>query len=66
MQTEKGYFQITSVHKDDIAEAGYRTSSITDEQMEELAQNMADAYMESSLFWDSLEDTCQAMGFAKK
>jgi len=59
----KGYFPITSLHRDDIKQAYCETDnyemmckiadSMEDHEMENLASKMADDYCEQ-LFWDSL------------
>lgn len=52
---EAGYFPITSIHREDIVEKfGSAAYNITNEQMEEIAEKMADDYCEQ-LFWDSME-----------
>lgn len=50
------YFKITSLHRDDIETLGLEidASKIKDEDMEEIARKMADAYIESS-YWIDLE-----------
>jgi hypothetical protein len=51
-------FPITSVHRDDLQQiAGipdFDTDKITDDQMEEIAEEMADAYTGTDSFWISL------------
>ena len=51
---KKKFFEITYVSLDDFESAGFDVSNVTDEQMEELARNMADVYLED-LFWTSME-----------
>lgn len=54
---EEGFFPITSVHRDDIKEAVRLTDEqvarITDDMMREIAQKMADDYLEQ-LYWEHL------------
>lgn len=53
-KSNKEYFEITSVSREDLEDVGFDTSNVTDEQMERLAQKMADDYLEQ-LFWSSME-----------
>ena len=59
MESEDGFFPITSVHRLDIKEALHLTdeqvAKITDDMMREIARKMADDYCEQ-LFWDHLAD----------
>ena len=52
---KNGYFEITSVHRDDLK--GHFTpeeiATLTDEDMRHIASEMADAYVDSQ-FWDDL------------
>ena len=54
---EDGFFNITSVHRDDIKDAMHlsdaQMSKITDDMMREIARKMAEDYCEK-LFWDHL------------
>lgn len=51
---ELPYFQITTVHRDDLEQAGLDGSHVTDAQMETIADKMADAYTEE-VFWIDLK-----------
>ena len=57
MSNEDGFFNITSVHRDDIKAAMHlsdpQMSKISDDIMQEIARKMADGYCEE-LFWDHL------------
>ena len=57
MESEDGFFPITSVHRLDIKEALHlsdeQAAKITDGMMREIARKMADDYCEQ-LFWDHL------------
>ena len=57
MESEDGFFPITSVHRLDIKEAIHlsdeQAAKITDGMMREIARKMADDYCEQ-LFWDHL------------
>ena len=57
MSNEDGFFNITSVHREDIKGAMHlsdtQMSKITDDMMQEIARKMADDYCEQ-LFWDHL------------
>lgn len=61
-----GYFPITSVHRDDLDEAGFDASHVSDDTMIDIAQNLADRYCEYGDFWDSLESTAAEMGIPRK
>jgi hypothetical protein len=62
---DKGYFPITSVHKEDLAEAGFNTDNVDDATMERLASKLADAYCESS-FWIDLPIIAENLEIPKK
>jgi hypothetical protein len=51
---ELPYFQITTVHRDDLEQAGLDGSHVTDAQMETIADKMADAYIDE-VFWIDLK-----------
>jgi hypothetical protein len=53
LSEELPHFHITGIHRDDLKRAGFDISNVTDIQMEELADKMADDYCEQ-LYWDSL------------
>ena len=48
------FFEITSVSRDDLTQAGFNGEKATDGQMEELASKMADAYCDSG-FWIDID-----------
>lgn len=61
-----GYFVITRVHRDDLAAAGFDTTNVTDDMMEELAEKMANDYL-NQLYWSSLEIIAEeCLGIPKK
>lgn len=49
-----GYFPITSVHRNDLEGQGFDVEKISDDDMQNLAEKMADDYCEQ-LFWPSME-----------
>lgn len=59
------YWPITSVARDDVAEAGFDIENISDQDMERLADKMEDAYVGNS-FWDDLKTIAEEIGFPKK
>ena len=61
----EGYFPITSVHRDDLQGAGFDVERISDDDMKELADKMANDYCEQ-LFWESMEIIAEILGFPKK
>lgn len=64
MNGEEGSFILTSVHRDDLKERGYKTSQLSDDDMKDLVSNMADAYMETS-FWQQLDEVSDMMNIPK-
>jgi hypothetical protein len=50
---ELPHFHITGVHRNDLEDAEFDVSNVTDAQMEELAGKMANDYCEQ-LFWSSM------------
>lgn len=65
LRSERGYFEITSVSRDDLNGAGFDTTEITDAQMERLADKMANDYCEQ-LFHSSMEIIANILEFPKK
>lgn len=61
----KTFFEITSVHRDDLERLGYDTSKVSDQTMEKLATKMSDDYLEQ-LFWTSLDIIAEDLGIPKK
>ena len=55
-----GYFPITSVHRDDLEGQGFDVEKISDDDMQNLAEKMADDYCEQ-LFWPSMEITAASV-----
>jgi len=60
-----GYFPITSVHRDDLEGLGYDTSKVDDATMTELADKIADAYLDSA-FWIDLPIIADHLEIPKK
>lgn len=60
-----GYFVITRIHRDDLEAAGFDTTNVSDETMEELARKMCNDYLEQ-LYWYSMETLAELMGIPKK
>lgn len=50
MERGKEWFNITSVHRDDLIQAGFDGDAVDDATMERLACKMCDDYVEQ-LFW---------------
>ncbi len=59
------YWPITSVARDDVAEAGFDIENISDEDMERLADKMENAYVDNG-FWNDLKIIAEEIGFPKK
>jgi len=49
----EGYFEISSLHRDDLESIGYDTSKVDDSDMKTLASKLGSDYCDQ-LFWDSL------------
>ncbi len=65
MDNEKEYFNITSVHRNDLEGIGFDTVDVDDDTMRHLASKMADAYCDQ-VFWIDLEIIAEAVGIPKK
>lgn len=61
-----GHFPITCIHRDDLEEKGYDASKVTNDQMSEIAGNMADAYCETDAFWIELDVIADDIGVPRK
>ena len=59
------YYVIAQLHRDDLEAQGYDVSSVTDEQMEQIAKKLGDAYVENS-FWVDLEIIADDLGIMQK
>lgn len=64
LKEEESSFLITSVSRDDLEEAGFDPSGITDEQMEWLAGKMADDYI-AQLFWEQIDILAEQIASCK-
>jgi len=53
IDSKKDFFEISSLHRDDLESIGYDTSRIDDFTMKSLASKLGDDYCEQ-LFWNSL------------
>jgi hypothetical protein len=52
--SHNGYFPITTVHRNDLRQAGFNADNVDDATMSEVAERMADAYVENC-FWIDLK-----------
>ncbi|GAB6013622.1 hypothetical protein [Viscerimonas tarda] len=55
IQDESAYFPVASVHRDDLERGGFDVSTVTDEQMEELAIQMNESYTGKDIFEEDME-----------
>lgn len=62
---KKETFPITCVSKEDLESRGFDTSSVTDSQMERLANKMEDDYVEQ-MYWESLDIIAENLDIPKK
>lgn len=53
-QISEGYFEITSLSRDDFEGRGYDTSKLSDTDMKYIAGKMADSYVENQ-FWIDID-----------
>ena len=66
-RTQKEFFKITSVARDDLISRGFDASKVDDVTMERLASKMADAYLEGGGgFWLDLDYFAKEFGIPKK
>lgn len=56
---------ITYLSHEDLEEKGFDTSKMTQEELNDLASNMADLYMEGD-YWPHLTGLAEEMGVPKK
>ena len=64
MKRKKEWFKITSVHRDDLIQAGFDGDAVDDATMERLASKMCDDYVEQ-LFWVHIEFFAEYLGIPK-
>lgn len=64
MITPNKTFVIVSLSEEDLLDLGYDTSELTDEDMEDLATELADDYC-NNLFWSSLDIAAESEGIPK-
>jgi hypothetical protein len=62
---EESYFPITSIHRSDLEQAGFDASVVDDGTMIEIAEKMADAYLDQ-VFWIDLEVIAEALGVPQR
>jgi hypothetical protein len=62
---EKGFFPVTTVHRDDLENEGFDTSNVDDHTMKELAEKMGEAYT-SSGYWIDLNILAENLDIPKK
>lgn len=61
----KEFFKITSVSRDDLEEAGFDATNVSDGTMERLARKMCDDYL-TQLYWEHLPIIAEFLGIPKK
>ena len=64
MEREKEWFKITSVHRDDLIQAGFDGDAVDDATMERLASKMCNDYVQQ-LFWIHLDVIAEYLGIPK-
>jgi len=62
---DEGYFEISSLHRDDLEHIGYDTSEVDDSVMKKLASKLGDDYCEQ-LFWNNLSIIADGLEIPKK
>lgn len=58
-------FILTAISRADLKGRGFDADKLSDEDMQDIADNMADDYIEYGGYWEGLEDEAEKMG-AKK
>ena len=61
---DEGYFEISSLHRDDLESIGYDTSQVDDSVMKTLASKLGSDYS-GQLFWGSLPIIADHLGIPK-
>jgi hypothetical protein len=61
IKPRQGHFPITSIHRGDLEAAGFDASAVDDATMLELAEKMAEAYVETA-FWTDLDSIAEELG----
>jgi len=51
---DKGYFEILSLHRDDLRDIGYDTTDVDDDTMDKIAGQLGDMFMDD--YWQNLGD----------
>lgn len=55
-------FILTAVSRADLKGRGFDADKLSDEDMQDIADNMADDYIEYGGYWEGLEDEAEKMG----
>lgn len=58
-------FILTAVSRADLKSRGFDADNLSDEDMQDIADNMADDYIEYGGYWEGLEDEAEKMGARK-
>ena len=53
---ETGYFPISFIHKGDIQMAFSKIETISDEQLEDIAERMNESFLDGGCYWMALEE----------
>lgn len=61
----KTEFPITTICKEDVETAGFDVSNITEEQLQNIANDMEDMYLRDG-FWHDLRTSAEEIGIPKK
>lgn len=64
MSEEQGFFVISRLHRDDLANAGFSSEDVSDGDMETIAKKLHEDYMEQ-LYWDSLKIIADYVGLKR-
>jgi len=62
---DEGFFEISSLHRDDLEHIGYNTSRVDDSIMKTLASKLGSDYCDQ-LFWSSLPIIADYLGIPKR
>lgn len=64
LQDSCEYFDVSSIHRDDIRDAGYDGDKLNDDDMEKLANKLDDYYLEYG-YHEDLELACEKLEIPK-
>lgn len=64
LESDLEYFDMTSVHRNDVEDVGFDASKVDDEMMERLLEKMENVYLEYG-YYQNLKIVCELLNFPK-